>query len=71
MPRIPTPPTDPDDPTGPYVGLGAEAAERRARERGWTTVRALPPGAMITMEYRQGRLNFEVEGGRVKRAWKG
>ncbi|MFE4667804.1 I78 family peptidase inhibitor [Streptomyces sp. NPDC056716] len=71
MARIPTPPTDPDDNTGAYVGLDADAAERRARERGWTTVRALPPGAIVTMEYRQGRLNFEVRGGRVTRAWKG
>ncbi|MFE2046036.1 I78 family peptidase inhibitor [Streptomyces sp. NPDC059477] len=71
MARIPTPPADPDDNTGTYVGLDADAAERRARERGWTTVRALPPGAIVTMEYRQGRLNFEVRGGRVTRAWKG
>jgi hypothetical protein len=34
-------------------------------------VRALPPGAIITMEYRVGRLNFEVRDGRVSRAWKG
>ncbi|MEU9333718.1 I78 family peptidase inhibitor [Streptomyces sp. NPDC048290] len=71
MARIPTPPRDPDDRTDSYVGLDADAAERRARERGWSTVRALPPGAIITMEYRQGRLNFEVRDGRVTRAWKG
>ena len=27
-------------------------AERPARERGWATVRSLPPGAVITLEYR-------------------
>ncbi|MGW0669732.1 hypothetical protein ACWD28_22130, partial [Streptomyces sp. NPDC002746] len=30
---------------------------RRARERGWTTVRALPPGTVITMEFLGGRIN--------------
>jgi hypothetical protein len=54
-----------------YVGLDAAAAERQARERGWSTVRSLPPGAIITMEYRVGRLNFEVKDGTVARAWKG
>lgn len=34
-------------------------------------MRSLPPGAIITMEYRQGRLNFEVKDGQVARAWKG
>ncbi len=42
-----------------------------ARERGWSAVRSLPPGAIITMEYRSGRLNFEVTAGRVTRCWKG
>ena len=42
------------------MGLPADEAERRAGERGWTKVRALPPGAIITMEYRAGRLNFTV-----------
>ncbi|MCK7623216.1 I78 family peptidase inhibitor [Streptomyces sp. RS10V-4] len=59
-----------DDPEA-YVGLGQEAAEERARSRGWTTVRSLPPGAMITMEYAPGRINFEVEDGRVRRGWQG
>ncbi|MFJ5263057.1 I78 family peptidase inhibitor [Streptomyces sp. NPDC088387] len=71
MARIPTPSGEPDDSTDTYVGLDADAAERSARERGWSTVRALPPGAIITMEYRAGRLNFEVRDGRVTRAWKG
>ncbi|MCN9243947.1 I78 family peptidase inhibitor [Streptomyces sp. RY43-2] len=71
MAPIPTPGADPEDPPEAYVGLAAPAAERLARERGWTTVRSLPPGAIITLEYRYGRLNFEVENGRVKRCWKG
>ncbi|CAL9623972.1 MULTISPECIES: I78 family peptidase inhibitor [unclassified Streptomyces] len=71
MAPIPTPSAEPQDSPDAYVGLDADAAERRARERGWPTVRALPPGAIITMEYRVGRLNFEVRDGRVARAWKG
>ncbi|MFJ1900596.1 MULTISPECIES: I78 family peptidase inhibitor [unclassified Streptomyces] len=71
MAPIPTPSAQPDDPPGAYVGLGAETAERRARERGWTTVRALPPGTVITMEFLGGRINFEVDGGVVKRCWVG
>ncbi|MBM7090773.1 I78 family peptidase inhibitor [Streptomyces sp. NPDC012461] len=71
MASLPTPPAEPDDSPDTYVGLDAGRAEHRARERGWSTVRALPPGAIITMEYRVGRLNFEVRDGRVARAWKG
>ncbi|MET7453571.1 I78 family peptidase inhibitor [Streptomyces sp. NPDC005574] len=71
MAPIPTPPAEPDDTPDTYVGLNVDRAERLARERGWTTVRSLPPGAIITMEYRAGRLNFEVKDGRVGRAWKG
>jgi hypothetical protein len=71
MAPIPTPPAEPQDTPDTYVGLDSGAAERRARERGWSTVRSLPPGAIVTMEYRVGRLNFEVRDGRVTRAWKG
>ena len=71
MAPIPTPPAEPQDTPDGYVGLEAARAEQLARERGWSTVRALPPGTIITMEYRVGRLNFEVEDGRVARAWKG
>ncbi len=67
----PTPPAEPQDSPDTYVGLTAGRAEHLARERGWSTVRALAPGTIITMEYRVGRLNFEVEDGRVARAWKG
>ncbi|WP_093780537.1 I78 family peptidase inhibitor [Streptomyces sp. yr375] len=67
----PTPPAEPQDSPDGYVGLEAARAERLARERGWSTVRALAPGTIITMEYRFGRLNFEVRDGHVARAWKG
>ncbi|MFE9934295.1 I78 family peptidase inhibitor [Streptomyces sp. NPDC005533] len=59
-----------DDPAR-YVGLDAAEAERRARARGWTAVRTVPPGTILTMEYREGRLNLEVEDGSVRRAWRG
>ncbi|MDT3399514.1 I78 family peptidase inhibitor [Streptomyces sp. B1866] len=71
MAPLPHPPAEPaDDPEG-YVGLDARTAEQRARERGWTTVRTLPPGAVITLEFVVGRLNFEVTDGVVTRCWKG
>jgi len=71
MAPIPTPSAEPQDSPDAYVGLDARSAERLARERGWTSVRSLPPGAIITMEYRAGRLNFEVADGTVRRCWKG
>lgn len=71
MAPVPTPSTQPDDTPGAYVGLASETAERRARERGWATVRALPPGTVITMEFQSGRINFEVEAGVVRRCWTG
>ncbi|MEV4439005.1 I78 family peptidase inhibitor [Streptomyces sp. NPDC049577] len=71
MAPVPDLPPDPDDVPEEYVGLDAEEAAARARARGWTTVRALEPGAIITMEFLSGRLNFEVVGGTVRRCWKG
>ncbi|WP_129309923.1 I78 family peptidase inhibitor [Streptomyces sp. L2] len=71
MTSFPTPPAEPQDSPDGYVGLDAAHAERLARERGWHTVRSLPPGSIITMEYQVGRMNFEVSDGRVARAWKG
>ncbi|MFB7254449.1 I78 family peptidase inhibitor [Streptomyces nojiriensis] len=59
-----------DDPAH-YAGLGTGEAKRRALARGWTTVRVVPPGTVLTMEYLEGRLNFEVEDDRVLRAWSG
>ncbi|MGW6738455.1 I78 family peptidase inhibitor [Streptomyces sp. NPDC055013] len=71
MAPIPKPPAEPQDSPDTYVGLDADRAERLARDRGWSRVRSLPPGAIITMEYMSGRLNFEVKDGQVARAWKG
>ncbi|GGV48267.1 hypothetical protein GCM10010277_41490 [Streptomyces longisporoflavus] len=71
MAPIPTPPTEPRDNLDAYVGLAAESAEQQAGARGWSPVRSLPPGAIITMEYLAGRLNFEVKEGVVVRCWKG
>ncbi|MGW2281778.1 I78 family peptidase inhibitor [Streptomyces sp. NPDC001770] len=71
MTSLPTPPAQPDDPPGPYVGLDTTTAERRAVARGWTTVRAVPPGTILTMEFRTGRINFQVEDSTVTRCWIG
>jgi hypothetical protein len=60
-----------DDPPDDYVGLPADAAERRARDRGWRTVRRLAPDAIITMEYMPGRLNLAVRDDEVVRCWQG
>jgi hypothetical protein len=61
----------PDDDAQAYVGLARQEAEQRARDRGWSAVRAVPAGAVITLEYVAGRLNFTVEGGVVTRCWAG
>ncbi|MEU5276570.1 I78 family peptidase inhibitor [Streptomyces asoensis] len=71
MASNPTPPPEPQDDPDRYVGLEGARAERLAREQGWTTVRPLAPGTIVTMEYRFGRLNLEIDDGRVVRAWKG
>ncbi|MFC8274733.1 I78 family peptidase inhibitor [Streptomyces sp. NPDC057271] len=63
-PRFPVPPED-------YVGLDQEHAELLARDHGWDVVRSLPPGSIITMEYLEGRINFEVTDGSVTRCWLG
>ncbi|MFT2014235.1 I78 family peptidase inhibitor [Streptomyces sp. 796.1] len=71
MAPLPIPSPEPADDLDSYVGLDGETAERRARARGWTTVRTLPPGAVITLEYLGGRLNFTVDDGVVERCWQG
>ncbi|AJT68028.3 hypothetical protein T261_6416 [Streptomyces lydicus] len=71
MAPVPDLPNEPQDDIEAYVGLAQQDAEERARERGWTTVRSLAPGTIITMEYLVGRLNFEVKDGRVHRSWQG
>jgi Peptidase inhibitor I78 family len=65
------PGSNPHDDPDAYVGLAETEARQRAGERGWTTVRSLPPDAVVTMEYVAGRLNFTVAGGRVRRCWTG
>ncbi|WUH94237.1 proteinase inhibitor I78 [Streptomyces sp. NBC_00433] len=67
----PFPAPNPQDDLDSYAGLPYEQAERRAYDRGWRTVRGLPPDAVVTMEYVAGRLNFTVADGRVRRCWMG
>lgn len=62
---------NPHDDLDAYPGLHQDDAERRAHEHGWTTVRSLPTGAVVTMEYLVGRINFTVEDGVVRRCWFG
>ncbi|MFF2042145.1 I78 family peptidase inhibitor [Kitasatospora sp. NPDC048239] len=54
-----------------YAGLRVERAEELARRHGWASVRVLPPGAAMTMDYREGRLNLAVRDGVVQRSWEG
>ncbi|MFE2406749.1 I78 family peptidase inhibitor [Kitasatospora sp. NPDC059408] len=54
-----------------YAGLRIERARELARRHGWASVRVLEPDAMITMEYREGRLNLAVRDGVVERSWEG
>lgn len=70
-PQAKFPGENPHDDLDAYVGLEREAAEQRAREHGWTTVRSLPHDAVVTMEYVAGRLNFSVKDGHVQRSWFG
>ncbi|CAG6397254.1 I78 family peptidase inhibitor [Streptomyces cocklensis] len=69
--RPPFPAPNPHDDLDAYPGLPLEQAEQRAYDRGWQTVRSLPPDAVVTMEYVAGRLNFTVADGRVLRCWMG
>ncbi|GAA3005818.1 I78 family peptidase inhibitor [Kitasatospora sp. NPDC006786] len=54
-----------------YAGLRIERARELARRHGWASVRVLEPGDLMTMEYRQGRLNLAVRNGVVERSWEG
>lgn len=73
MAPIPTSPVPPEDAPEAYVGLDANGAEQLARSRGWTTVRSVAPGSIITMEYMPSRINFEVDENEntVLRCWLG
>ncbi|MEU1422163.1 I78 family peptidase inhibitor [Kitasatospora sp. NPDC005751] len=54
-----------------YAGLRVERARELAHRDGWTSVRVLQPGAMMTMDHREGRLNLVVRDGVVERSWEG
>ncbi|KJS52732.1 hypothetical protein VM98_29535 [Streptomyces rubellomurinus subsp. indigoferus] len=56
---------------GRYTGLGVERARELAERHGWASVRVLEPGAMMTMDHREGRLNLVVRDGVVERGWEG
>jgi hypothetical protein len=71
MASIPSPGQQPQDDPEAYVGLALAEAQERAGARGWTKVRVLPPGAIITLEYQAARLNFTVTDGTVTRCWSG
>ncbi|NYI05518.1 hypothetical protein [Allostreptomyces psammosilenae] len=63
--------TPPADDLESYVGLEAPAARERARQRGWRTVREVPEGGAMTLDYRPARLNLTLRDGRVTRCWNG
>jgi hypothetical protein len=53
------------------VGLDLDEATRIATEAGWL-VRPLQPGSMMTLDYREGRVNLEHDDHEVvTRAWVG
>jgi hypothetical protein len=53
------------------LGRPLDEATRLAAAAGWL-VRPCAPGAVVTMEYREGRVNLEHgEDGIVTRAWVG
>jgi hypothetical protein len=53
------------------VGRHLDEATRRATAAGWL-VRPCTPGSMLTMDYREGRVNLEHDpDGVVTRAWVG
>ena len=51
----------------PYVGqvATADVVEKARVAAGAEMVRTLKPGQVVTMEYRSGRLNLDVNGGNV------
>jgi hypothetical protein len=52
------------------VGRTVDEATREAEAAGWR-VRAYAPGSMLTMDFREDRMNLEHEDGVVRRAWVG
>lgn len=62
--------TPPDPFLDALVGRPVTDATREAKDAGWT-VRTLAPGALMSMDYREGRVNLEHDGEVVTRAWAG
>jgi hypothetical protein len=50
------------------AGMPVLEAERRCRDAGFTTVRVLSPRDVVTMEFREGRVNLLAEDGVVRSA---
>ncbi len=54
------------DPPADLVGLPVEEAAQRCRDAGFTTVRVLGRHDVITLEFREGRVNLLAEDGVVR-----
>jgi uncharacterized protein YfaQ (DUF2300 family) len=54
------------DPPADLAGLPVEEAAQRCRAAGFTTVRVLGPHDVVTMEFRDGRVNLLAEDGVVR-----
>jgi hypothetical protein len=54
------------DPPADLVGLPVGEAAQRCRDAGFTTVRVLGRHDVITLEFREGRVNLLVEDGVVR-----
>lgn len=52
------------------VGKSLAEATREAEAAGWQ-VRAYEPGGILTMDFREDRINLEHDDGVVRRAWVG
>jgi hypothetical protein len=52
------------------TGRSLAEATQAAEADGWQ-VRAYAPGSMLTMDFREDRMNLEHEDGVVRRAWVG
>jgi len=62
----------PADDAEAYVGLTTDEARARAEANGWEIVREIDSDdAVITLEFRENRINFLVPEGRVIRCWFG
>jgi len=64
---VTSPEQSPADVTAPYVGLTVEDARLRAEHEG-RPIRVLAPGDLVTMEYREGRVNVTAVDDVVVRA---